>query len=119
MTDPDAADDFVGRLLFEAVGRPRRAAAVRACLAGNDTQCFTTQLYRDAYDRIGRAEAATRFKCAYVPPDWTAGGGLAEMHLRTSGLVVETSPGVWIPCPSTSSTPNSSPRSRTGSGRSG
>lgn len=89
-------DDFVGRLLFEAIGRPTREAAVRACLAGNDTQCFTTAQYRAAYDRIRKAEwEQTSGPGAYIGLEWSP--GLAEMHLQTSGKVREVSPGVWVP----------------------
>lgn len=94
----DEADDFVGELLFQAIGKPRREAAIRSLLAGNDTQCFTTESYRLAYDRLSREEHERRVReygwvSQFVPLMWS--DGLAEMHLRTSGLVREVSASVW------------------------
>jgi hypothetical protein len=96
----DDADYFVADLLFQAIGKPRREAAIRGLLAGNDTQCFTTEAYRVAYDRLSREEHERRVRdygwlSKFIPLAWEP--GLAEMHLRTSGLVREVSPAVWAP----------------------
>ena len=70
--------DVIGLL---AIGT--RTDAAKACLAGNDTGCFTTEQYQQAYDRICKRDLG-----------WPA--GLAERHLRSiPNVVQEASPGIW------------------------
>ena len=77
-------------LLVGTIARAFREGAVERCLKGNDTQCFTTEQYQDAYDEEN--DKAFRTKC--MPNRWA--NGLAEKHLRSlPDLVQEVRPGVW------------------------
>jgi hypothetical protein len=87
------SNDAVWHSLFREV----RMTVVNSLLAGNDTQCFTTQQYREAYCR--QTHRRSREK------DWIKDrldemftDGLATKHLRgLSDAVTEVSPDVWAP----------------------
>lgn len=88
------ADIDVEQLIVD-LGRYQRRKTVKALLAGNDTGCFTTDQYIDAYARLnwGKDEEAGR-RCLRWPMD--GGEMLAVVHLRDlPKLVREVSPGVW------------------------
>lgn len=90
----DAETRRTERWVYEVLGRPLRRAAVRACLAGNDTLCFTERQYQAAYERASLAQWVAEGRPAetYPPTPWSP--GLAAMHLRTQGCR-EVGPGVW------------------------
>lgn len=76
--------------------RPIRRSIVRSLLVGNDTLCFTTAQYADAYKRhrINRSPTDPTVQQGFdilqkTTPEWAA------MHLRSTGLVREVQPGVW------------------------
>ena len=74
-----------------------RKEAIASLLAGNDTQCFTTQQYREAFCRRQMKNARDEeikvmpaFYDRVIDPDW------ARMHLETlPKLVKEVKPDVW------------------------
>lgn len=76
MTDADVT--HLMRLLF----KKQRRETIRALLAGNDTQCFTSQQYVDTYNRmhcegkpiayLGMVRKVLAEVCDEVKPDvWT------------------------------------------------
>ena len=68
-----------------------RKDAIKALLAGNDTQCFTTQQYREAYCRQGCMNGTTPdFFDRVIGHDW-ARNNLKELP----SLVKEVKPDVW------------------------
>lgn len=75
-------------LRTDATLRMRRA--VRTCLSGNDTQCFTTKQWEDAYDAALSKDFPS---CAGQPVYWKPGRGPAY-QLRRLGLR-EVRPDVW------------------------
>lgn len=77
--------------LAASIARMLREDVVRKLLAGNDTQCFTTEQYKKAYrehsDKVFRVKIPDRL-------DWL--DVTAEMHLRgLSDIITEIRPGVW------------------------
>lgn len=68
---------------------------VRSLIAGNDTQCFTTQQYVDARDRwIANFTGSTRQELG-LEPDGQYLVKTARKQLLASQLVVEVRPEVW------------------------
>ncbi len=75
--------------LIAQLGMASRRKVVRSLLAGNDTQCFTTQQYAEAYHRIcHQNDMAHRdgWICYLIE--------LAPKHLRSVGMR-EVKPGLW------------------------
>lgn len=85
--EQEAADnEWFGRNFFI----PIRRSIVRSLLAGNDTQCFTTEQYMRAYE----VESEKIFKLGQ-PVMWDAIPGGAAMHLTSTELVEEVEAGIW------------------------
>lgn len=75
--------------LFVEFGLHLRRKVVRALLAGNDMQCFTTEQYVEAYYRIAYDNAPER-KDLWIK--WLT--ELTSKHMQSVG-VSEVRPGVW------------------------
>ena len=75
--------------LIDALGLYQRRKVVKALLAGNDTQCFTTQQYAEAYHHIAH-RADPVHKERWIA--WIA--KLTPKHMASIGMV-EVKPGVW------------------------
>ena len=84
MTDYEFMD------LMADLGMHCRRKVVASLLAGNDTQCFTTEQYRDAYTRICNGGDDRIMKELGSHPL-----ELAEMHLRSLRELREVRPGLW------------------------
>lgn len=92
-TDDDReADEWFGRVVV----LPFRRGIVHSLLAGNDCQCFSTRQYVVAYESAAARGWHRNFPDK-PPPGVRWSPGMAEMHLRSTGLVRELSPGVWVP----------------------
>lgn len=78
--------EWFGRMVVH----PFRRGIIRDLLIGNDTQSFTTEQYKQQYEKV----AAETFRTGQ-PTIWLE--GQAEQQLRTSGLVWEVRPGLWAP----------------------
>jgi uncharacterized protein with PIN domain len=88
-------DAIVGMLLKE-----NKRATVAALLAGNDTQCFTTQQYIEMYARLnwkGQEEMGRRCLSGLWSDDVEE--TLAHKHLRTFREVREVKLDVWAAIP--------------------
>ena len=86
--EQEAADnEWFGRTFII----PIRRSIVRSLLAGNDTQCFTTEQYMRAYE-----VETQRISKTTMPVMWDAIPGGAAMHLQSTGLVEEAEPGIWM-----------------------
>ncbi len=71
------------------LARTTRCDIISALLAGNDTQCFTTDDYRRRYTKRWITDMRLNYELSTE---------LAEMHLRICRDVVrEVRPGVWAP----------------------
>lgn len=76
--------------------RKQARDTINRLLAGNDTQCFTTEQYVTAYVKAHwkKDEGGGRAVLG-----WFKSGGkgetIAHWHLRTSGMVHEVKPDVW------------------------
>ena len=85
--EQEAADnEWFGRTVII----PLRRSIVRSLLAGNDTQCFTTEQYMRAYEK-----ETNRICKTSLPVMWDAIPGGAAMHLQSTGLVEEVEAGIW------------------------
>ena len=80
--------------LFGMLAMHVRRKVVAALLAGNDTQCFTTEQYKAEYERQQPMPAGYGRSDVYWRLDPT--GDLARKHLLSlAELVREVRPGVW------------------------
>lgn len=82
----------VGRLLFLTM----EGDVIRSLLAGNDTQCFTTQQYADAREAwcnkfIWGGKPGTRQQLNLPPPPLET----SRKQLLSIGLVEEVKPDIW------------------------
>ena len=75
--------------LIAQLGMDNRRKVVRSLLAGNDTQCFTTRQYAEAYHRICHNNDPKHWD-GWV--NWLM--TLAPMHLESVGMK-QVSPGIW------------------------
>lgn len=99
-------NEFMG--LMAGLGMYQRRKVVKSLLAGNDTQCFTTEQYLDRYVKLCNS-GDDRTMTGLGPHRLS----LAEKHLRSLPLV-EVQPGVWTPanrlteepCPNQHPSPN-------------
>ncbi len=82
--EPRRGNETIEQLIGMLAMDMRRKAVV-SLLAGNDTQCFSTEQYQRAYER----ESRTPGWC------WRLEDGLAKKHLLSTGLVREVKPGLW------------------------
>ena len=75
--------------LIGELGMRQRRKVVKALLAGNDTQCFTTQQYAEAYHRICHNDDPAHWDgwIKYLTE-------LTPMHMKSVGMK-EVSPGIW------------------------
>lgn len=79
--------DFNG--LMADLGIHQRKKVVATLLAGNDTQCFTTQQYAEAYHRICHRDDEDHKK------NWIKYlSDLTPRHMESIGMT-EVNPGVW------------------------
>jgi hypothetical protein len=78
----DVMDSIMGCMAMSM-----RRDAVRSLLAGNDTQAFTLEQYKNAYEK--EWGPSRRF------PEVRITDECAVMHLRSLGNLREVSPGVW------------------------
>ena len=62
------------------IARAFRQGAVEALLASNDTQCFTVEQYKDAYDKQWEKDGVPRVQ---IPRDLLWRDGIAEAHLQS------------------------------------
>lgn len=85
--EQEAADN---EWFANAVIIPLRRSIVRSLLAGNDTQCFTTEQYKAAYEK-----ETQRISKTSLPVMWDAIPGGAARHLQSTGLVEEVETGIW------------------------
>lgn len=76
-------------VLIAELGMHQRRKVVRALLAGNDAQCFTVDMYAQAYHRIAHNNDSDH-KNNWIK--WLT--KLAPQHLRSVGMV-EVNPGIW------------------------
>lgn len=82
----DRPHDAEMNKLFRQLGMHCRREVVRTLLAGNDTQCFTTQQYLDAYIHVINKGQRCLMDLE-----------LAKHHLQSlDGKVREVKPGVWV-----------------------
>ncbi len=82
------------KALLRQLMRVNRKETVDRLLAGNDTQCFTTEQYGRLHAKLhwGKdVEQGERWLLLRFDSD----GCLARMHLRTYDRVVEVKPDVW------------------------
>ncbi len=80
LTDADLRD------LMHQLYLQNRRKVIRHLLTGNDTQCFTTEEYMEAWHKVIHHGKGTRI--LYLE--------LAQRHLRTAPhLVREVGPGLW------------------------
>jgi hypothetical protein len=90
MTTP-TEDRSEGDALLGIIARAFREGAVRRCLSGNDTGCFTVEDYMRAYDGTER-----RKKDIAECHGLTLSRELAVRHLQSlPDLVREVKPGTW------------------------
>lgn len=75
--------------LVADLGLHQRRKVVSALLAGNDTQCFSTQQYAAAYHRVAHNDDP-KHRERWI--EWLV--KLAPKHLQSLGMR-EVSPGVW------------------------
>jgi hypothetical protein len=95
-------NDMMDGLIGLMIGM--RAEVVRSLLAGNDTCCFTAEQYRQAYESKWRRASNSHYGCQPLSDE------LIAMHLRSTGLVREVSPGVWAEGRETMTEPQAEPQ---------
>ncbi len=80
------------RVVEEMLFKSMEGECIRLLLAGNDTQCFTTQQYVDARDQwIAKITGSTRAELGLDDPPIE----FARTQLRAITLVEEVRPDVW------------------------
>lgn len=94
METDEEVDDW-----WRSFWRKIRLGVVRSLLAGNDTQCFTTQQYTDMYHK--RCHSNKDWEIMKEMPgilaDWES-GRVSRNHLESlSDVVREVKPNVWAP----------------------
>jgi hypothetical protein len=89
--DDDPLDDALNDPMFSFIVRAFREGAVRRCLSGSDTGCFTVEDYMRACDgAAGQKKEIEKFPRLALSREW------AVKHLRSlPDLVKEVRPGVW------------------------
>ncbi len=89
MSDEDEVDEPLSpqdRSLINLICSAVRNGVVDNLMAGNDTQCFTTEQYHEAYLK---STSDGDFVARYFTLE------TARMHLRTNRRVREVKPGIW------------------------